>query len=86
MKFLPVLLAMLGALIALAPLGLTIARNMLHGSGQDGEVAVLGVLTMFAMPVGLMLMIGGFVTHRALAREAVVRNKRRAAQLRRRRG
>jgi hypothetical protein len=62
----PVILMSVGALIAFGFLGITIGRNVgLADRSAGGDLAVLAWASMFAMPIGMLLMLAGFILRRA---------------------
>ena len=81
---LPVILMAVGALIAFGFLGITIVRNIgLADRSAGGDLAVLGWASMFAMPIGMLLMVAGFVLRRvekSNKQAAAARKARREAE------
>jgi hypothetical protein len=88
MKALPAIAMSVGALITVGAPGLAVWRHVQARSaglaGQaaaaDSDVAVFALFGMFAMPFGLLLMIGGYLVRRSRIKQERVTAARRARE------
>ena len=86
---LPTILISVGALIAVGVPGLALGRNIhlrtvgrvAERSVAEGDLAVLAFAGMFAVPIGMLLMISGFIIRRARKLEEQAAAARQARRL-----
>jgi Na+/melibiose symporter-like transporter len=87
MKPVPLTIMSVGTLIALGMPGLTIGRQMYFRSmgianqtAMESQIAFMTTLSMFAVMLGGLIAVGGFVLHKAYSAEEKQALERRAAQ------
>ena len=86
MKALPAILMSVGALMAIGVPGLTIARHVqlqltgLAGpaAGAEHDIVVLALFSIFAVPVGILLMVSGYLVRRSRIMQKQAAEQRRA--------